>query len=157
MRAWGGCVVPLDTIGRNVRHPDLISNITTAREGSTNRHRNRGGSMVLRAGRGLDTRLLCPWKHIVQPGHISPSTDECFATYISLWKLNTFWKTRRAEKGANTSWFLGNTAKRQQSWKVFFSSFSSHPLYGTSVPLIRPFSCCKCALRISASNIFSPG
>lgn len=51
----------------------------TVYECSSNMHGNRGGSMVDRAGRGLDTpHPLCSlWKHIVQRGLILPRTNEC--------------------------------------------------------------------------------
>lgn len=93
--------------------PRLSTNITKVSEGSTGRRRKRGGSMFPRAGRGLHTRLLCPWKRIVQPGHILLSTDERFAIYQPL-KIQRF--PEKQEESEN----ILSSAERQQSRKVFF-------------------------------------
>ncbi|TNN00556.1 hypothetical protein fugu_011802 [Takifugu bimaculatus] len=91
-----------------------MSDVTTAREGSTNVHRNRGGSLCPRAGRGLHTRLFYPRKHIVHPRRIFPSTDECFAIIQPLKIPHFLDNEKSAEKGPRTSGFLlrGNGVKR---------------------------------------------
>lgn len=79
--------------------------------------------------------------------------------YSSLWKFNTSRKTRRERRRERKHLVSCWTLLRGNRVERFFSpsSHSSHPLHGTSVPLIRASACCKCALRISVSEIFSAG
>lgn len=138
-----------------------MSDVTTAREGSTNVHRNRGGSLCPRAGRGLHTRLFYPRKHIVHPRRILPNTDEGFAIVQPL-KIRHFLEKgegRSAEKGPRTSGFplRGNRVKRFFFFPPLLFFSSSHPLHVTYVPLIRASACWKRAQRIPLSGIFSVG
>lgn len=68
-----------------------VSIFPTAMERSSNRHSNRGGSMVDRAGRGLCTPHLLRslFKHIVQRGLIIFWTREFLLAHISDCKLNS--------------------------------------------------------------------